>query len=304
MPANTKTIMSIWSFKRKRFPDGTLNKHKACLCAHGGMQTWGTNYWETYALVVNWASVCLFLAVAKIHGLPSKSIDFVLAFPQADLEVPVYMELPLGFDAPENGSQKLYVLCLNKSLYGLKQAGYNWFAKLHNGFIDCGFTQSNIDACVFFGKGCIVLTYVDDCIIVGDKMDRIESLITSLHDGKENFVLQDEGSIDKYLGVSITQLDDASFELTQPFLIERISIFLGIANGQTNKRETPVGKPLLNKDLNGVPRKYIWEYRGAIGMLTYLTGSVRPDIAMVVHQCARFSANPMCSHEQAVMQIG
>ncbi len=120
MPANTKTIMSIWSFKRKWFPDGTLNKHKACLCAHGGMQTWGTTYWETYAPVVNWASVCLLLAVAKIHGLPSKSIDFVLAFPQADLKVPVYMELTLGFDAPENGSQKLYVLCLNKSLYGLK----------------------------------------------------------------------------------------------------------------------------------------------------------------------------------------
>ncbi len=62
-------------------------------------------------------------------------------------------------------------------------------------------------------------------------MDRIESLITSLHDGKKNFVLQDKGAIDKYLGVSIMQLDDASFELTQPFLIERISIFLGIANG-------------------------------------------------------------------------
>ena len=61
-------------------------------------------------------------------------------------------------------------------------------------------------------------------------MDCIESLIPSLHDGKKNFVVQDEGSIDKYLGVSITQLDDASFELTQPFLIERISIFLCIAN--------------------------------------------------------------------------
>jgi hypothetical protein len=83
MPPDTKTIMSIWSFKRKRFPDGTLNKHKAHLCAHGSMQTRGTNYWETYAPVVNWASVCLLLAVAKIHGLPSKSIDFVLAFPQA-----------------------------------------------------------------------------------------------------------------------------------------------------------------------------------------------------------------------------
>ena len=37
---------------------------------------------------------------------------------------------------------------------------------------------------------------------------------------------------------------------------------------------------------------------------TYLTGSVRPDIAMAVHQCARFSINPMRSHEQAVMRIG
>jgi hypothetical protein len=33
--------------------------------------------------------------------LSSKNIDFVLAFSQADLEVPVYMELPMGFDAPE-----------------------------------------------------------------------------------------------------------------------------------------------------------------------------------------------------------
>ena len=39
MPPGTKTIVNIWSFKRKRFPDGTLNKHKARLCAHGGMNT-------------------------------------------------------------------------------------------------------------------------------------------------------------------------------------------------------------------------------------------------------------------------
>jgi hypothetical protein len=45
---------------------------------------------------VLWASVPLLLIVAKIHGLESKSIDFALAFPQADLDVPVYMELPVG----------------------------------------------------------------------------------------------------------------------------------------------------------------------------------------------------------------
>ncbi len=38
-------------------------------------------------------------------------------------------------------------------------------------------------------------------------------------------------------------------------------------------------------------------------MLTYLTGSIRPDIAMAVHQCAQFSANPMHLQKQAVMRI-
>ncbi len=46
--------------------------------------------------MVMWDSVCLLLVVAKIHGLELKSIDFVLAFPQAGLDVPVYMELPAG----------------------------------------------------------------------------------------------------------------------------------------------------------------------------------------------------------------
>ncbi len=110
--------------------------------------------------------------------------------------------------------------------------------------------------------------------------------------------------IDKYLGINIKQINESSFELSQPFLIEQITCFLGIADGKTNKWLTPVGKPLINKDTLGIPRKYDWEYCGAIGMLTYLTGSVRPDIAMATHQCACFSVSPMRSHEQAVIRIG
>ena len=259
-----------------------------------------------YAPVVNWASVRLILAVAKIHCLSLKSINFVLAFPLADLEIPVYMELPIGFDAPEGEYYKSYVLRLNKNLYRLNQAGCNWLTKLSNGLQGRGFVHSSIDPCVFFNRNRIILafTYVDDCIIVGDSHDRINLLIQSLHEGNENFVLSDEESIDKYLGVDNKQCNASSFELTPPFLIERITKFLEIDNGKPNEKLTPVGKPLLNNDLDGVPRKYDWEYRGAIGMLTYLTGSVRPDIVMALHQCARFSANPMHLQEQAVMRIG
>ncbi len=137
LPVSAKTIMAIWSFKCKRFPNGTLNKYKAQLCAHGGQQTWGQDYWNTYDPIVTWASVCLLLIIAKIHGLESKSIDFVLAFPQVDLDVPVYMELPAGMNPVDvsDMDQRKYVLKLNKSLYGLKQAGYNWFEKLCEGLI-------------------------------------------------------------------------------------------------------------------------------------------------------------------------
>ena len=37
-PPEVKTILAIWAFKRKRYPDGRIWKHKARLCAHGGVE--------------------------------------------------------------------------------------------------------------------------------------------------------------------------------------------------------------------------------------------------------------------------
>jgi hypothetical protein len=55
----------------------------------------------------------------KIHGLELKSIDFVLVFPQADSDVPVYMELPASVNPVDIlDENQRYVLKLNKSLYG------------------------------------------------------------------------------------------------------------------------------------------------------------------------------------------
>ena len=38
------------------------------------------------------------MIVAQVLKLDTQEIDFVLAFHQAELEVPVYMELPAGMD--------------------------------------------------------------------------------------------------------------------------------------------------------------------------------------------------------------
>ena len=65
-----------------------------------------------------------------------------------------------------------------------------------------------------------------------------------------------------------------------------------------------MGKPILNKDLEGKPRKHKWEYRTAVGMLSYLQGNSRPEISMAVHQTARFCNDPKLCHKQAIVRLG
>jgi hypothetical protein len=102
----------------------------------------------------------------------------------------------------------------------------------------------------------------------------------------------------------IHETDSNSFEMSQPFLIRWILEFLSLDKHKTKRHNTLVGKPLLNCDLDGVPCKHPWLYCVAFGMLSYPGKSVQPEIQMAVHQTARFSVNPMRSHELAIMHIG
>ena len=87
------------------------------------------------------------------------------------------MYLPIGFQLDgetEEDSERIYVLKFNKSLYDLKQASFNWHEKLKTGLQDRDFAPSQSDPCLYFKMGMIVLTYVDDCIIVGNSMQQID----------------------------------------------------------------------------------------------------------------------------------
>ena len=133
------------------------------------MQQWGDSYWETYSPVVNMMYVRLIVAISKLHNLNSKAIDFVLAFPQADLEEDIWMYLPIGFQVDghtESSSECSFLLKLNKNVYGLKQGSYNWYKKLKKSLVDRGFKPSDIDPYLYIVNGMIILTYVDDCIVV------------------------------------------------------------------------------------------------------------------------------------------
>ena len=68
-------------------------------------------------------------------------------------------------------------------------------------------------------------------------------------------------------------------------------------------REKPAGKPLPHKDESSIGRKFVWNYREAVGMLSYLQVLTRPEIPMAVHQCEIFCNNLYLVHKCAIRQI-
>ncbi len=80
------------------------------------------NYFEMYALVVTWFAIRLMIIFGIIFCWALQQVDFVLAYPQAPIEMDIYMELPQGIQT-KHGNSKDHVLKLEKNIYGLKQAG-------------------------------------------------------------------------------------------------------------------------------------------------------------------------------------
>ena len=69
----------------------------------------------------------------------------------------------------------------------------------------------------------MVLTYVDDCILISKDASVIDEFITSLTNGPDKYVFTDEGTMNTYLGANISPLPNKEdVVLSQPHLIERI----------------------------------------------------------------------------------
>ncbi len=115
------------------------------------MQEYGVNYWDTYSPVVSWMTVRTMLTLSILQRMHTRAIDFTLAFPQADVKVPIYMDVPIGFTIDAPG---VWVLELKKNVYALKDASKTWFDYLTEGLTSpaLGFKQSQTDLSLFFNE--------------------------------------------------------------------------------------------------------------------------------------------------------
>jgi hypothetical protein len=301
-PRNKSVLKGTWAFKLKRLPDGTAYRHKARFCARGDMQIEGVDFFETYAPVVQWSTIRLLLSTVLTEGWTTRQVDYTNAFAQAELKEDVYVECPRLF-GPASGTDK--VLHLRKSLYGLRQAPRTFFEKLKAGLLERGWIQSEIDPCLFLKLGMICVVYVDDTIFASANIVDLDAAISSLgisvDDQQHTFALRDEGEVSAFLGIQIAKTGDNEFFLTQTGLIDKVLAITQMTD--CNGCDTPSTIDPLHADVDGAVFDETWAYDVVIGMLMYISGNTRPDIAYAVHQAARFTHGARQSHAAGVKRI-
>ena len=74
-------------------------------------------------------TVRLIITLVKIQGWPLRQLDFVLSYPQEEVDGDIYMKLPKGFKIPNNQVKEKHCLKLLKNIYGLEQAGRVWVGR-------------------------------------------------------------------------------------------------------------------------------------------------------------------------------
>lgn len=289
---NHNIVTNKWVLKIKRNPDGSIERYKARLVARGFSQVYGIDYIETYAPVVNMASIRMLFAHAAEKSLYLSQFDVKTAFLYGDLEETVYMEQPEGF--AENSNK---VCRLKRSLYGLKQSPRQWNQKFSTFLKDMDLQVSENDGCIFYRKdgSLIVAIYVDDGLILASNEQDIIEVMTAL---KERFEVHSVKAT-TFLGFQIDRSKPDEITLHQESYIKTILKRFDMNDAK------PVDAPITMSKLTNDEAELdsVVPYREAIGSLMYAAVTTRIDIAYAVSKASRAVEKPTKADWIAVKRI-
>jgi hypothetical protein len=195
------------------------------------------------------------------------------------------MSLPFRFN--KQGDSK--VCKLHKSIYGLKQASRQWFAKFYSALIEFGFIQSKADYTLFTRtlKGLFIalLVYVDDIVVAVDNSTKVSKFIQLLND---RFKLKDLGQLKYFLSLEIARNEFGISVCQRKYALEVLEDTGMLAS-------KPVHFPMEhNVKFSKDSSQFLDDptsYRRLVRRLLYLTIS-RPDISFVVQVLSQFMDKP------------
>jgi ATP-binding cassette subfamily B (MDR/TAP) protein 1 len=273
----------------------------------GFRQRKGVDFNEIFSPVVRMTSIRTVLSLVATLDLEVEQMDVKTTFLHGNLEEEIYMKQPDGFLVE---GKEDYVCRLRKSLYGLKQAPRQWYKKFESVMREQGYKKTTSDHCVFVRKFSdddfiILLLYVDDMLIVGKNVSRIDRLKKQLG---ESFAMKDMGAAKKILGISITRdRKEKKLWLSQEHYIQKVLERFNMENAKavSTPLATRFKLSVQQSPSNEAEKTYMSRvpYASVVGSLMYAMVCTRPDIAHAVGTVSRFLSNPGREHWNAVKWI-
>jgi hypothetical protein len=181
--------------------DGEKLKLRARLVANGQRQQYGLDYIETFAPTTNMTTIRTVLTITAHRDWEIHQIDIKSAYLNTALKDTIYMRALPGYLKTEDFGK---VLLLLRSLYGSKQAGFEWSKELKMFFLDYVFTRSQVDQAIYFRRNVeehtIITISVDDMAVISKRLWDIEHFKVEL---RERFNISDLGELTWLLGLKV-----------------------------------------------------------------------------------------------------
>ncbi len=297
-PTEANVITGRWVFRLKKDRFGNVLKYKARWVAHGYKQKEGLDYVNTFAAVVKPMSYKCLMAVGVRRKFRIRHMDVVTAFLYGFLDEVIYVEQPHLFEIDIDKVCKLL-----KALYGLKQAPHIWYKTLVEFLWKLGLQRLELDHGIFVSedKQLFIAVYVDDLLLFGSDLSRLEQIQQSLRD---RFKMTDLGDISHYLGMEVDYILGDKITLRQSTYLKKVLDRFDMTD--CKPASLPMNPGVANSlqpfDGTADPKTIKW-YQSAIGSLMWPAVHTRPDIAYSVGVLSRYCSNPGPTHCSLVVQV-
>jgi hypothetical protein len=270
----------------------------------------GVDFGKTFAPVAKSASIRVLAAHATVNDWELDCFNAHCAFLWGKLQEDVFMRQPPGFEHLGPNGERL-VAHLLSSLYGLKQAAYDWYELLRTVLTSLGFVQCEADYMVFIfnhldSEGtriiCIIVWHVDDRLAGANNrkfLDQTKSKIT------DRFGITDLGPVTKYLGVQFVRC-----RKTRQLWMHQEDYIVYLLQEHSMSQCNPVSLPMDPNFPFGRPTdvhphidNLDTKYHKLVGELLYLAMYTRPDIAHTIMRLAQNNSSPELCHYTAAKHI-